>query len=193
MTNARLIDQTRDKVYENADSLTAKKAQRLFEEPFNAVLRELDDDTRDEIFTTAKNEVDAMMNGNTSWTSTFNTYVEIANLVELIREAHAPENEAPLSELAQEVSGASNRISTLFYVLRTNKDLSEAAGQAIIEAAFPLAVRGLTAEAKKAIFSYVYERNSGLGWGQVAEEYTKFVDLIVRVKPDGLAVNDSTE
>lgn len=184
MATARLIEQTRDKVYERASSLTPKTARRLFEEPFDVVLDNLDTVTREEIFLTAKEEVDALMNGATSWTAVFNTYVEIAGLVELIRADHAPEADAPLTDIAQQIFSSQNRLSTLFYVLRTNKDFTEAQGRSAIEAAFPLAIRGLSEEAKKAIFAYVYERNSGLGWGQVAEEYTKIVDLVSRVKPD---------
>lgn len=193
MAKAGHIEQTRDKVYERAASLTPKTAQRLFETPFDGMLEELDKETRDEIFLTAREEVDNLMNGETSWTAVFNTYVEIAELVELIRADHAPTKEEPFTELALEVFTAQNRLATLFYVLRTHKDLTEAQGRNVIEAAFPLAVRGLTDEARQAIFSYVYERSSGLGWGQVAEEYSRLIELVARVKPVTTVETDDSE
>lgn len=184
MVTPKKVDQTRDKVYEQIDTLTDETAQALFEEPFMATLDDLDAKAREEIFLTAKAEVDSLMTGKISWPGVFNTYAEIASLVELIRTEATPEPESSLSDLALEVFSAQNRIATLFYVLRKNKDLSENQGRIVIEAAFPLAVRGLSLEAKKAIFSYVYERSSGLGWGQVAEDYSSIIELVARIKPN---------
>ena len=183
MATARSIDLIRERIYEQSDSLTPKIAQRLFEEPFSSLIAELDDENRKEMFTIAKDEIDSMMNGNTSWPSTFNTYVELAYLVELIRADYSLQGEALLNDLAQVVFSAPNRLATLFYVLRTNKDITEAQGKTVVEAAFPLALTGLSIEAKSALFSYIYERNSGLGWGQVAEEYSKIIDFVASVKP----------
>lgn len=191
MANARSIENTRDAVYARASTLTEKSAKKLFEEPFAGVLKELDEETRDELFYVAKEEVETLTKGEPSWPSVFNTYAELAELVTFIREPHAPEPEDALSELALQVFSAQNRITTLFYVLRTNKDITEAQGRNIIEAAFPIAVRGLSEDVRKAVFSYAYERNSGGGWGEVAEAYSKLAELVSRVKPDGITVVDS--
>jgi hypothetical protein len=193
MAKAGHIEQTRTKVQERGEKLTPKAAQKLFEAPFETVLEDLDAETREEIFLTAREEVDTLMNGTTSWNAVFNTYVEIAELIEVIRADHAPAPEEPLTDLALEVFSAQNRLSALFYVLRTHKEMSEAQGRSVLQAAFPLAIQGLSEEAKLAIFSYVYERNSGLGWGQVAEEYTKLMELVTRVKPDTVGLVEAGE
>lgn len=190
MASKQTIEQVRDKVYDRADKLTDTSAQKLFETAFTNELGEYDADTRDELFDLAKREM-LSLSDTVHWPSVFNSYVELFQLVQEIHAPQPPQAEEALTDLALEVYKASNRLSTLFYLLRTNKDLSEDEGRSLIEAAFPLAIRGLTSDVRKQIFKYVYERNSGSGWAAVAESYSDLTDLVARVKPDGVTVVDS--
>lgn len=180
--NERLVNKTRDEIADSADELTDKKARTLFESAFPTLVDDLTQDARLALFQAAKAESEVLRKGHISWNAAFNSYVSLMRLTETIRAEDGEYTESVYSDLALEVLNSANRMTTLFYIVRKHKDMSEEVGRSVLEAAFPVALNGVSEEAKRAIFTHAYERASSLGWGQVIEEYTNVMDIISQLK-----------
>lgn len=182
------LNAVRDFLEENRTSLSEANVQKKIESAYADLLKDLSKDARAILFVSAKEDAGTLADGSISWMSVFNSYVELAALVEKVRDTTDVMPDDIYTDLALEVLGAQNRMATLFYIVRKNPKLTEEGLRSLIEAAFPTVLNGVPEKARRSLFDFAYSRASSFGIAQVVEEYTNLIDLVREVKESRVAV-----
>lgn len=178
------IEEARDVIYEKGDTLNEKTARKIFEAAVNTKgdFDGLSEDTKEHIFDKAHRSA-SEFSGGENWGQTFNEYNQLSNTIKVIRKSRVEPEGYNLGEYGSKVFQANDRLSTLFSIFRTNKDLSDEQGKDALEGAYPVAVSSLDAPTRAKIFEYAQDRGSADGWHAVANEYSDIVDVVNMVKP----------